>query len=179
MNGAESAKNSHSDVRDTTFTPAIFRSAQRRLRPAPPTIRGSLPANHGKMRAQVQHKDRGIDRHVEDPTRQAKATPPEIPRTCPWRGAPRHNIRLPAAPRGQLADHERRGQAPEQRGNEQDEDAPPVPGAMDDLFGAIGSARHHKEGGGDQGPKREADEFFPVGDYGRLGVFELWTLAGL
>jgi hypothetical protein len=46
-----------------------------------------------------------------------------------------------------------------------------------DVFGAIGSARHHKEGGGDQRPKSKADEFFPVGDCGRVGVCELWTLG--
>jgi len=38
-----------------------------------------------------------------------------------------------------------------------------------DVFGTIGSARHHKEGGGDQGPQREADEFFPIGYGGETG----------
>jgi hypothetical protein len=44
---------------------------------------------------------------------------------------------------------------------------------MYDVFGAIGSARHHKEGSGDQGPKGEADEFLPVGDDGQVGILEL------
>ena len=68
----------------------------------------------------------------------------------------------------------RERQAPEERGQEQDQDSASVPGPVDDVFGAIGSARHHKEGGGDQGPKREADEFFPVGDDGKgLGIVEV------
>src|SRR5271156_4687446 len=47
---------------------------------------------------------------------------------------------------------------------------------MHDVFSAVGSARHHKECGGHQWPKREAEEFFPVGDCcERLGVLCLLT----
>src|ERR1700685_2044785 len=56
---------------------------------------------------------------------------------------------------------------------------------MHDVFGAIGSARHHEEGGGDQGPQREADESFlgdrvPVGGGGEvLGIFGLSTRGSI
>src|SRR5215469_7629134 len=49
---------------------------------------------------------------------------------------------------------------------------------MHNVFGAIGSARHHKEGGGDQGPKREANEFLPIGYGGEgLGTLELLSAS--
>ena len=56
-----------------------------------------------------------------------------------------------------LANHEGRGQAPENRSQQQDENGFAIAGAVHDVFRAIGAARHHKEGGGDQGPEREAD----------------------
>ena len=99
---------------------------------------------------------------------------PEIPRNFPTRGGPRRSSRLRRAARSKLADHEGRGQAPEQRGEQQDQDGASVAGAVHNFFRAIGSARHHKEGGGDQGPQGEANEFFPVGDGGeRLGILGL------
>ena len=80
-----------------------------------------------------------------------------------------------------LADHEGGGQAPEHRGEQQNQNGASVAGAVHDVFCAIGSARHHKEGGGDQGPQREADELLggnrvPAGDGGeRLGIFGFLT----
>src|ERR1017187_6722656 len=51
-----------------------------------------------------------------------------------------------------------------------------VAGSVHDVFRAVGAARHHKEGGGDQWPKGEPNESFPVGYGGeRLGVLYLLT----
>ena len=66
MNGADSAKNSHSEVVETTRTPAIFSSAQ--------TITTASADHHsaisfrkpGEQALEVQHEQRGINRHVED-----------------------------------------------------------------------------------------------------------------
>src|SRR5437016_12499693 len=55
-NGAESAKKSHSDVVETTFTPAMFRSAQT-ITTARPTITPRCPsANQGKMRRSEERR---------------------------------------------------------------------------------------------------------------------------
>ena len=56
---------------------------------------------------------------------------------------------------GELADHERGGQAPEQRQREQDEDGARVPGATENVFDAVGPAGNHEVGGGHQ--RQEAD----------------------
>ena len=118
---------------------------------------------------QVSHEQRGINRHVENRRDQRKPgflKSPEISHGAAYPGVVTAFVGQRAR---KLADHESRRQAPEQRGEQQNKDGASVPGAMHDLFSAIGSARHHKEGGGDQRPKREADELFR-GDGFRLGA---------
>ena len=113
----------------------------------------------GKHAREVGDKQRGINRHIENGRYQRQPSflkSPEISHGAAHPG-------VVAAFKGQrarkLADHERGRQAPEQRGQKQDENRFAISGAMHDVFGAIGSARDHKEGRGDQGPKREANGF--------------------
>ena len=117
---------------------------------------------------QVGHKQRGINRHVENGRNQREPgflKSPEVAHGAAHPGVVAAFVRQRAR---QLADHEGGGQAPEQRRKQQNQDGASVAGAMHDVFGAIGSARHHKEGGGDQGPQREANEAF-LGDRGPVG----------
>ena len=114
------------------------------------------PGEHAR---QVRDKQRGINRHVENGRYQRQPCflkSPEISHGAPHPGVV---AAFKGQRAGELADHERRRQAPEKRGQQQDENRFAIAGAVHDVFGAIGSARHHKEGGGDQGPKREADRF--------------------
>ena len=123
---------------------------------------------------QVGDEQRGINRHVENGRDQREPGFLKSPEVAHGAAHPGVVAALVGQRAREFADHEGGRQAPEQRGEQQNQDGASVTGAVHDVFGAIGSARHHKEGGGDQGPKREADEFLPVGDDGeRLGCLEL------
>src|SRR5271165_5563456 len=112
------------------------------------------PGEHARK---IRDKQRRINRHIENGRDQRQPSllkSPEVP----------HGSSHPcvvAAFKGQSArkfpDHERGGKAPEKRGEKQDEDRLAIPSAMHDVFRAIGSARDHKEGGGDERPKRKTD----------------------
>ena len=185
-NGADSAKNSHSDVSETTFTPAIFeRSAgnHHSQRDPPSAIVFLEPREHAR---QVGHEQRGINRHIENRRDQREPGFLKSPEIAHGAAHPSVIAALVGQRARKLADHERRRQAPEQRGEQQNQNRASVPGAVHDVFRAIGSARHHKEGGGDQWPQREAHELLrgnrvlgdrvPVGDAGeRLGILCLMT----
>ena len=134
----------------------------------------------GEHAGQIGYEQRRINRHVENGRHQREPRflkSPEISHRPPHPGVVAAFVGQGAR---KLADHERRGQAPEQRREQQNQNRASVAGAMHDVFRAIGSARHHKEGGGDQRPQREANEFFPVGSFirddgERLGVLGLLT----
>src|ERR1700693_3624328 len=130
----------------------------------------------GKHSGQVGNEQGGIDRHVENGRHQREPGFLKSPEVAHGAAHPGVVAAFVGQRAGEFADHKSRRQAPEQRGEKKNQDGAPVAGAVHDVFGAIGSARHHKEGGGDQGPKREANESFPVGYWGeRLGISELWT----
>jgi hypothetical protein len=59
---------------------------------------------------------------------------------------------LPGQRAGELADHERSRQTPQDRSQQKNQDGSTVPRSVHDVFRAVRAARHHKEGGGDQGP---------------------------
>ena len=170
-NGADRARNSQSEVRETTLTPAILSSAQAMTTARAthhPRFAHLKPREHA---SQVGDEQRGIDRHVENGRNQREPGFLKSPEIAHGAAHPSVITAFVGQRARKFADHESRRQAPEQRREEQNQDGASVPGAMHDVFGAIGSARHHKEGGGDQGPKREANEFFPVGYGGeRLGT---------
>ena len=122
----------------------------------------------GKHPREIRHKQRGVNGHVENGRYQREPSflkSPEISHGAAHPG-------VIAAFKGQrarkLADHKRGRQAPENRGEQQNENRFAISGAMHDVFGPIGSARDHKEGRGDQGPKRETDGFLPGGGKRRL-----------
>ncbi len=140
-------------------------------RDPPSAIRFLKPREHT---GQVGDEEGGIDRHIKDRGNERQPGFLKSPEVAHRAADPGVITAFVGQRARQLADHEGRGEAPEQRGDEQNQNGASVPGAMHDVFGAIGSTRHHKEGGGDQRPKREADEFLPVGDNGEgLGIFGL------
>ena len=172
--GADRAQNSHRDVSETTLTPAMLRSStgndDGKCDP-PSAIAFLKPREHA---GQVGDEKRGIDGHVEDGGNEREPGLLKSPEVAHGAAHPGVVAALVGQRARKLADHEGRRQAPEQRGEQQNQDGASVTGAVHDVFGAVGSARHHKEGGGDQGPKREANEFLPVGDDGEgLGSLEL------
>src|SRR3989442_9505409 len=142
-------------------------SAERRQPPRrlPPSARDVLGQTKG-----TDDSDKGRTEWGRSPCRRsrppARAMLPEIPRSCPWRGAPRRNTRPRTADAGQLANHEGCRQAPENGSEQKDEDRAAVSGAVNDVFCAIGSARDHKEGCGHQRPQSEANRFFGIGNGG-------------
>ena len=114
----------------------------------------------GKHACEVGDKQGGINRHIENGRYQRKPRflkSPEISHGASHPG-------VVAAFKGQgarkLADHERGRQAPEKRGQQQYENRFAIARAVHDVLGAISSSRDHKEGRGDQGPKREANRVF-------------------
>ena len=128
----------------------------------------------GKHAREIRDEQRGINRHIENGRNQRQPCllkSPEISHRAAHPGVVAAFKRQRAR---KLADHERSRQAPQERREQQDEDAFPIPGAMHDVLGAIGAARYHKEGSGDQRPQREANRFF-AGTNSRCGR----TKAGL
>src|SRR6266566_4460712 len=142
-------------------------SAERRQPPRrlPPSARDVLGQTKG-----TDDSDKGRTAWGRSPCRRsrppARARPPGIPRSCPWRGAPRRNTALERQSARQLANHKSSRQAPENGSEQQDEDRAAIAGAVHDVFGAIGSARDHKECCGHQRPQSEANRFFGIGNGG-------------
>ena len=123
----------------------------------------------GKHPGQIGHKQGRIDRHIENGRHQREPgflKSPEIPHGAAYPGVV---AAFEGQRAGKLADHECRRQAPEERGQKQDEDRFAVPGAVHDVFGPVRPARNHEERGSDQGPKGETDGFFPGSDTEELG----------
>ena len=148
-----------------------------RQRYPPSAISLLEPREHAR---QVGHEQRGINRHIENGRDQREPgflKSPEISHRAAHPGVVAAFVGQRAR---EFADHEGRRQAPQQRGEQQNQNRASVTGAVHNVFRAIGSAGHHKEGGGDQRPQRETDEFFPVGSLirncgERLGVLYLMT----
>ncbi len=144
-------------------------------RDPPSAIALLKPREHA---GQVGHEERGINRHVENGGDQREPGFLKSPEVAHGAAHPGVVAAFVGQRARKFTDHESRGQAPEQGREQQNQNGPSVAGAVHDVFGAIGSARHHEEGGGDEGPKREANEFFGItaGDRAeRLGIFELST----
>src|SRR5580704_10972701 len=117
----------------------------------------------GEQAVEIKDEERGIDGHVEDRRHQRKPCfleSPEIAHGAPYPGVIAAFVGQRAR---KFADHESGGQAPENRSQQQNQDCFTVAAAMHNVFCAIGPARHHKEGGGDEWPEREADGLFPGG----------------
>ena len=131
----------------------------------------------GKHAGQVGHEQRGINRHVENGRHQREPGFLKSPEVAHGAAHPGVVAAFVGQRAGEFADHKSRRQAPEQRGEKKNQDGAPVAGAVQNVFGAIGSARHHEERGRDQWPKRQAGEFLgPIGYGGEgLRIFELLT----
>src|SRR6266704_3129776 len=97
-NGADKAKNSHSEVarlRGRQRCSAERRQPPRRLPPSASDVLGQTKG--------TDDSDKGRTAWGRSPCRRsrppARARLPEIPRSCPWRGAPRRNNRPRTAER--------------------------------------------------------------------------------
>src|SRR5579863_4372927 len=109
----------------------------------------------GREVAQIVHKKRGIERHFENAAGQRKpgllvspeiakpAAHPDVEAALLWDGA------------GKFADHHGGGNAPEQRGDEQNGDRASVARHFDDVFEAVRAARDHEVSGSGQRKNRE------------------------
>ena len=98
---------------------------------------------------------RRVERHVKDAGGEREPTflvTPEGPEAATH---PNIKAAFVGDGGGEFADHERGGQAPDERQNQQDHDGPAKARAAEDVLNAVGTARHHKEGGGDQRQKEQ------------------------
>ncbi len=105
--------------------------------------------------AQVKDENAGVERHVEDAGREREPTflvSPERPEAAAY---PNVEAAFGGDGGGEFADHERGGQAPDERQDQQDDDGPAKTRATEDVLHAVRAPRHHKERGGDQGQKEE------------------------
>src|SRR6476646_3504826 len=94
--------------------------------------------------SEISHEQGGVDRHVED--RSGEREPrflkaPERSHRTPYPGVEATFFRHR---RGQLSDHERRGQTPEKREHEKSDQGPAITGVANDLFEPVRPARDHK-----------------------------------
>ena len=93
-----------------------------------------------KHPGQVGHEQRGINRHIENGRNQREPGLLKSPEVAHGAAHPGIVAAFVGQRARQLADHEGRRQAPEQRREQQNQDRAPVAGAMHDFFRAIGSA---------------------------------------
>ena len=122
------------------FHPAMFSKAQ-----AITTARAThhprfaflKPREHA---GEVGDEQRGINRHIEDGGDQREPGFLKSPEVSHGAANPGVVTALVGQRARKLADHEGRGQAPEQRGEQQDQNRASVACAVHDVFGAIGSA---------------------------------------
>ena len=112
-NGADSKKNSQMEVVATTRIPATFIAAQAMTTARPTMIPRLFTPNHGKQPRQVQHKQRGIDSHVEDAGHQRQPGFLEAPEIAHGAAHPGVKATLLRQGAGELTDHVGGGQTPE------------------------------------------------------------------
>ena len=97
----------------------------------------------------------GIERHVEDAGGEREPAFLVTPEGSQPAAHPDVEAAFRGDGRGEFADHQGGGQAPEQRQREQNEDGAAVSCAAQNVFNAVRPAGDHEVGGGDQG--QEAD----------------------
>ena len=96
--------------------------------------------------SQIQHKDDGIDRHVEHTRRQTQPRLLKSPEPTQRPPHPAVVSTLLRQRRSQLSHHQTRRQTPNQRHQRQQQQRPPIPRLADDVFQPIRPTRHHKVG---------------------------------
>ena len=105
--------------------------------------------------AEVEDEDGGVESHIEDAGRErepAFLVAPERPEAA---AHPDVEAAFVGDGGGEFADHERGGQAPDERDDEQNNDGPAKARATEDVLHAVRAPRHHEKGGGDQGQKEQ------------------------
>src|SRR6185437_14807084 len=107
----------------------------------------------------IRYEEGRINRHVEDRGGQREPRLLKSPEVAHGLSHPRVVAAFARKRSREFTDHECRGQTPEQRREQQDDDRPAVAGAVNDVFSAVGPARNHKEGGGNQRPERQVSGF--------------------
>jgi len=105
--------------------------------------------------AQVENEDRGVERHVKDAGRErepAFLVAPEGPEAASHPDIKSAFVRDGG---GELADHERGGQAPHDGQNKQDHDRPAKTRAAENVLHAVRTTGHHEECRGNEGQKEQ------------------------
>ena len=112
---------------------------------------------------EIGDKQGRVDCHVKDRGHQREPRFLKSPKVS--HGAPNPGVvtAFEGQSAGELADHKRRREAPEKRGQQQDEDGATAACAMNDVFRSIGSARHHKKVAATSGQSVRRTDFFFAG----------------
>ena len=104
----------------------------------------------GRDAGEVEDEDYGVDGHVEDAGCEREPGLLKSPEGAEGAAHPAVVASLLGQSGGELADHERGGQAPDQRDEEQQEEGASVAGVAQDVFQAVGAAGDHEVGGCDE-----------------------------
>ncbi len=144
----------------TTRMPAIFISAHNPTTPRP-TITPAMADGEPRHQArEVGDKERGINRHVKNAGDQRKPGFLKSPEISHRAADPRVVAAFGRQRAGKFADHERGRQAPQNRSEQQQQNAAPISRAMNNVFGAVGAAGHHEKCGSHQRPECEFRDSF-------------------
>ncbi len=103
------------------------------------------------MRCEIEHERGGVDGHVEDGGRQRQPRFLKSPEGA--EGAPHPGVEsaFVGDGRGQLAEHQRGGKAPDERQEEENQQGELVAAETDHIFKVVRAARDHEVGGREQG----------------------------
>ena len=104
----------------------------------------------GREAGEVEDEDGGIDGHVEDAGGEREPGLLKAPEAAEGAAHPDVEAAFGRDGAGELADHERGGEAPDEGDDGEEEERARVAGLADDVFEAIGAAGDHEVGCGDQ-----------------------------
>ena len=113
--------------------------------------RGAGPRGEaGRDAGEIEDEDDRVDGHVEDAGGEREPCLLKSPEGAEGAAHPAVVAALLRQGGGELADHERGGQAPDQRDEEQEEEGAAVAGVAEDVFQAVGATGDHEVGGCDE-----------------------------
>ena len=147
------ARTCHTESSPTCGRAAQIPRATERHHGQRPGVAPPAGGERGVELAQVEDEDGRVDGHVEDAGREREPALLVAPERAQRAPHPDVEAALGGNGAGQFADHERGGQAPQEGQHQQNEDGPGKAGAAENVLNAVGTARHHEVGGGDERQK--------------------------